>query len=157
MIKVRQATLLDLLTFAPLAQRYADEAGGHSNFPVDIEHTLQNAAITVQQEDGCLLLAYSDNEPVGLLWGWSHPLPWSKAKLAYDTILYVVPEKRKSAVGVRLMKAWEEWAKEQGAVEVQISIASGIHEEETCRFYERMGYSYIGQQFRKELSNGIDT
>ncbi|QHB42712.1 hypothetical protein [Vibrio phage VP-HS15] len=151
MIKVRQATLLDLLAFAPLAHQYAEEAAKHNNFPVDIEHTMQNAAITVQNEDGCLLLAYDDNEPVGLLWGWCHALPWSKARLAFDTILYVVPEKRKTSVGYKLMKAWEAWADARGAVEVQISIASGIHEEETEGFFKKLGYSYVGCQFRKQV------
>lgn len=151
MIKVRQATLLDLLSFAPLADKYAQEAAKHDSFPVDIEHTMQNAAISVQREDGCLLLAYDDFEPVGLLWGSCHALPWSKSKLAFDTILYVVPEKRKTSVGFKLMRAWEDWANSQGAAEVQISIASGIHEEETESFYKKMGYSYVGCQFRKQL------
>lgn len=156
MIKIRQATLLDLLTFAPLAHRYADEASKHDNFPVDIEHTMQNAAITVQREDGCLLLAFDNDEPVGLMWGWCHPLPWSKSKLAFDTILYVVPEKRKTSVGYKLMKAWESWSESKGAVEVQISIASGIHEEESCKFYEKLGYSYVGCQFRKQTKGAAN-
>lgn len=150
MIKIRQATLLDLLTFAPLGIRYAEEAEGHDNFPIDLEHTMQQAAVTIMSDSGCFLLAYDDNNPVGFIWGHSRSLPWSKAKLAFDSILYVVPEKRKSSVGYKLMKAWESWAKESGAVEVQISIASGIHEEESCNFFKKLGYSYIGQQYRKE-------
>lgn len=150
MIKIRQATLLDLLTFAPLGIRYSEEAEGHNNFPVNIEHMMKNAAMTIQSESGCLLLAYDDSEPVGLLWGHSRSLPWSEAKLAFDSILYVIPEKRKTSVGYRLMKEWEAWAKQSGAVEVQISIASGIHEEQSCNFYKKLGYSYIGQQYRKE-------
>lgn len=154
MIKTRQATLLDLLVLAPLAHRYANEAGKHSNFPVDLEHTLQNAAKTIQREDGCFLVAFDGNEPVGFIWGFCTALPWSKAKLAYDTILYVVPEKRKTRVGFKLMQGWYGWAKEQGAVEVQISIASGIHEEETENFFKKLGYSPVGSQFRMEVQHG---
>lgn len=151
-IKIRQATLLDLLAFAPLAVMYSEEAYKHENFPLDIEHTLMNAAITIQSDNGCLLVAYDGDEPVGLIWGSAHSMPWSLSIIAYDTILYVVPEKRKnwSAVGFKLMLAWEAWAKEQGAAEVQISIASGIHEEESIKFFEKLGYSSIGTQFRKE-------
>lgn len=151
MIKVRQATLLDLLLLAPLAERYASEAQGHSNFPLDLEFCLQNAAATIMNDSGCLLVAFDGNTAVGLLWGHASPLPWSKAQLAFDSILYVVPEKRKSFVGYRLMQAWEQWAKSRGAVEAQISIASGIHEEATLSFYKRLGYKYIGQQLRKEI------
>ena len=148
---VRQATLLDLLIITPLGSRYTEEALGHKNYPLDIDACIHNAASTILSDNGCFLLAFDDNKnPVGFLWGHAHALPWSKAKLAFDTILYVIPEKRKSSAGYKLMKSWEEWAKEKDAVEVQISIASGIHEDETTSFYKRLGYSYIGKQFRKE-------
>ncbi|AHN84654.1 putative acetyltransferase (endogenous virus) [Gutovirus Vc1] len=147
---VRQATLLDLLSLAPLGQLYAEEAQGHQNYPFDLEHCLSNAALTIVDEDGCFLVAFDGDDPVGFLWGSARVLPWSKAKLAFDTILYVKPEKRKSSVGYKLMRAWEEWAKEHNAVEVQISIASGIHEEQSISFFKKLGYSYIGQQLRKE-------
>lgn len=150
MIKVRQATLLDLLTLAHLGERYGSEAKKHSNFPVNIEHTLKQAAMTIQREDGCFLVSYDGDTPVGFMWGWVVTLPWSESKLAIDNVLYVVPEYRKTSVGYRLMQAWEKWAKDSGAAEVQISVASGIHEEETASFYKRLGYSLTGTQYRKE-------
>lgn len=150
-LTVRTATLLDLLLLAPLAERYAEEAQKHENFPIDMEHLVGQAAAATLSEDSCILICFKGKEPIGLLWGHCSSLPWSKSKLAYDTILYVTPETRKkSKAGYLLMKAWNEWAAESGASEVQISIASGIHEEETIRFYKRMGYSLIGSQYRKE-------
>lgn len=149
-IKIRQAMLLDLLTLAPLAQLYAEEAEGHDNFAFDLDTALSSTAVTIADPNGCFLLAYKDKEPVGFLWGHAHNLPWSKNKLAYDTILYVKPSSRKTSVAYRLMKEWEAWAKEKDAVEVQISIASGIHESSSVSFFKKLGYSYIGQQFRKE-------
>ncbi len=155
MIKIRQATLLDLLSLASLGRQYADEAQGHSHYPFDLEHCMKNAAVTILDSDGCFLVAFDGQEPVGLLWGFARSLPWSKSRLAYDTILYVVPHKRKTAAGLRLMLAWEEWAISRDAVQVQISIASGIHEEQSIGFFKKLGYSYIGQQFRKEIDYGI--
>ena len=147
---IRQATLLDLLTIAPLAERYAREAQGHQNFPFNLEVAMQNAALTIVDDSGCFLVVYDNLKPVGFLWGSARSLPWSEGKLAFDTILYVVPEKRKTSVGFKLMRAWEKWAKEHNAVEVQISIASGIHEDSSVSFFKKLGYHYIGQQYRKE-------
>ena len=147
---VRQATLLDLLSLAPLADLYAQEAKGHDEFTVDLEHCLSNAAMTIMSDDGCFLVAYEGNQPVGFLWGYAMSMPWSKKKVAFDNLLYTIPAKRNGKAGVMLMKEWESWAKERGAVAVQISIASGIHEEKTISFYKKMGYSYIGTQLRKE-------
>ena len=152
---IRQATLLDLLTLAPLAVSYGDEALGHDSFPFDLEHCLSNMATSILDDESCLLIAVHDGKPLGCIWGSARALPWSKAKLAFDTILYVIPEKRKTSVGYKLMQAWEQWATEHDAVEVQISIASGIHEDSSVSFFKKLGYHYIGQQFRKEVTHGI--
>jgi len=120
----------------------------------NLEVALTNAASTIVDDSGCFLVAYDNLKPVGFLWGCARALPWSKEKLAFDTILYVIPEKRKTSVGYKLMNSWEEWAREHNAVEVQISIASGIHEDSSVTFFKKMGYHYIGQQYRKEINYG---
>lgn len=149
-MKVRQATMLDLINLAPLGIEYAQEAKGHGSFEFDLETALRNAGTTLLGDTGCIQLVHSGSSLAGFLWGHASSLPWSKSILAYDTILYVKPEHRGSKAAYLLMKAWEEWAKSKGAAEVQISIASGIHEEKSISFFKKLGYSYIGQQFRKE-------
>jgi len=150
-MKVRQATLLDLLLITPLAELYVKEAKQHDQYTFDLQTSLHNASSTIMSEDGCFLVAIDKGLVVGFLWGHAANLPWSRKILAFDTILYVRPDKRKySSAGYKLMKHWEQWAKERGAEEVQISIASGIHEEDTLKFYKKLGYHYIGTQLRKE-------
>lgn len=150
-ITIRKATLLDLLAFVPLGESYHGEAQKHGNFPLSLDQTLQNAATAIMREESVILLAFSDADPAGFLWGGCYALPWSDKKLAMDTLLYVKPEHRGTRVSFLLMQAWERWAKESGAVEVQISVASGIHEDKTIQFYERLGYKQIGTQYRKEV------
>lgn len=151
MIHTRQATLLDMLLIAPLSVRYAEEADTKSN-PVQQDYALQSAAQTIMMEDGCLLLVFDDNKLVGFLWGFCCPLPWNPAKMAMDTILYVEPEYRGSRAAYKLVQGWEAWAKEKGATHVQLSVASGIHEEQTAEFYQRLGYSHVGTEYRKEVT-----
>ena len=40
----------------------------------------------------------------------------------------------------RLVYAFEEWAKEQGASELSLGVSTGVQTEVTVRMYERMGY-----------------
>lgn len=146
----RQATLLDMLLIAPLASRYAQEANT-KGFPVELDYSLQQAALTVMNDDGCFLIVFDGSEAVGFLWGFCCQLPWNPTKLAMDTLLYVEPQYRGSRAGYMLVRAWESWAQERGAKAVQLSVASGIHEEKTGEFYQRMGYTHIGTEYRKEL------
>lgn len=151
MIHVRAATLLDILLIAPLADRYSKEADT-KGYPVELDYSLQQAAHTIMMEGGVLLMVFDDQRAIGFLWGFCCPLPWNPAKLAMDTLLYVEPEYRGSRAAYKLVKEWELWARMQGATCAQLSVASGIHEEKTGEFYQRMGYNHIGTQYRKELT-----
>ncbi|AWD90613.1 aminoglycoside acetyltransferase [Pseudomonas phage Njord] len=151
MMKVRQATLLDMLIIAPLAANYAAEVKTHSEYPVILDYSLEQAAKTILM-GGCFLIVFDNHKPVGFLWGFCCAMPWNPAKLAMDTLLYVEPDYRGSRAGYKLVMAWEAWAREQGATSVQLSVASGIHEERTASFYQRMGYTHIGTEYRKELT-----
>lgn len=148
---VRECTVLDLLALSDLAMKYSYEAQKHDNFPVDFEYMVSTAAKATLSDNSVILACFRGNDIIGMLWGYIGRLPWSKNTLAFDAILYVTPEYRGTKAGYLLMKGWEGWAKDKGAVAVQISVASGIHEEQTGEFYEKLGFSPIGRQYRKEL------
>ncbi|ARB11249.1 hypothetical protein [Marinomonas phage CPP1m] len=147
---VRPATVMDILSLVSLADKYSSEVKNHDLFPVDFERLILQASASTLCDTSVILTCFKGKEPIGLLWGHMSKLPWSETPLAFDSILYVLPENRGSRAGLLLMEAWEDWAKEKGAAAVQISIASGIKEEATKRFFGKLGYSYIGSQYRKE-------
>jgi len=59
---------------------------------------------------------------------------------ATDLALYVIPEDRGRSVGVRLIKAFERWAKESGAKEISLGISTDVEQERTAAIYEKLGY-----------------
>ena len=148
---IRPMCELDIPKLASLGIDYAKEANNHDVFKYDIDTAMLNLAISIIDPDSCIFVAVKENEVIGFLWGLVSPLPWSTGKLAVDNILYVVPCCRGEIHGVRLIRAYEQWAKTKNASQVSISIASSITEDRTCNLYERLGYSYIGSQFRKDI------
>lgn len=150
-MKTRRANLLDIITIAPLAVDYSKEAQKHDEFPFDLEYSMNQIATSMLNGGAVFLVFDSSNEVVGLLWGFCSYMPWCKRKIASDVILYVKPEYRGTRAAYDLCRAYEQWAIDEGAVAIQLSIASGIHEEVTGRFYTRLGYNMIGTQYRKEL------
>lgn len=59
---------------------------------------------------------------------------------ACDIGVFVLPEFRGGSCFVRLVKTFENWAKEKGAQEIQLGVSTGVHPEQTVRMYERLGY-----------------
>jgi|TARA_R100000479_G_C6303986_1_gene171394 GNAT superfamily N-acetyltransferase len=92
-----------------------------------------------------------DIQVVGMIVGFVAPHYFTQATIAADLLCYVTPEKRGGTYGFRLIKAFEQWAYEQGASMVTLGITTGINTERTARLYEKLGYKQSGLILRKEL------
>lgn len=150
---VRQATEWDLPAVIQLSLAYAEEADHHDNFTFDPELAALHGITAVRDPNSCFLVSVYEGKVVGFLWAILTTLPWSRTPIALDNILYVSPDYR-GKQGMYLIRAYEKWAQECGAVEVNVSIASGITNERTESLYERLGYTKVGTSYRKEIPNG---
>ena len=79
--------------------------------------------------------------------------PFSGEKFVADLGVYVAPEHRGSGLASQLVRVLEAWAREEGAVEVQLGISSQIHAERTGKLYERLGYQQTGLVFTKHIGS----
>jgi GNAT superfamily N-acetyltransferase len=64
----------------------------------------------------------------------------------------VLPESRMGGYGVRLLKAFEQWAANRKVVEIGLGINSGVDLERLARFAVRMGYQKVGENYVKGAS-----
>ena len=149
---LREANHLDCLVLAQMGWDYHAEVGNHTSVPY-CEKTSLLRTLQAVDDPNQLLLVYDKEGIKGFIWAIVGPmLPWSPEPVAMDFILYVVPGARGSMIGFRLISYYQDWAFSKGAREVRISVASGINEERTSAFYERMGFLPTGKQFNKEAT-----
>jgi len=94
-------------------------------------------------------LVAEDYGLVGFMVAFCGPPVFSTEPVASHHIFYVVPERRGSFAAVRLIKGYEAWAEENGAIAVEIAVDTGLFPERTGKFYERLGYDYMGGKYRK--------
>lgn len=64
----------------------------------------------------------------------------------------VLPEARMGGYGVRLLKAFEQWAKNRKVVEINFGINSGGEYEVVGRFARKMGYAKVGENYVRCLA-----
>lgn len=148
---IREACLLDLPRIGQLGKEYIDEVGFDTRFPLDLDYANLLFAMYINRRDSLVLVAVHKKRVVGFFMGAVATFPWSQAPIGMDNLLYIQPEYRGLAHGVRLIKRYEAWAREVGCKEAQLSTASGIEVERTCDLFERLGYTQTGIQFMKEL------
>lgn len=77
--------------------------------------------------------------------------PFSGELFVADLAVYVAPEHRGSGLAKRLIGVLESWAREEGAVEVQLGISSRISVPRTAALYRSLGYSETAVVMGKRL------
>lgn len=71
--------------------------------------------------------------------------------IANDLALFVRPDKRGVIASKLLIGEFRQWAREQGAKELALSITTGVHPERTARLFEHCGVPQIGTVHRVEV------
>jgi len=150
---IRNATPLDALRVLSLAEAYVNEAGEYAGLSYDSELAIGNMLSAIQDDRHLFILSVNTKgEVIGMLWAVCvAALPWSPSKVAMDQIVYLLPEYRGTRYGLELLLSYDRWAEENDAAEIRLSIASGLHENKTGKLYEKLGYSYLGSQYRRKL------
>lgn len=97
---------------------------------------------TVLTDDRYLaLVAEVDGKVVGLLVGYVVPHWFGHDLTSGDLAVYVTPAHRKGMIGVKLVKAYTEWALSNGVKEPMLGVSAGITPERIGALYQRLGYT----------------
>lgn len=91
-----------------------------------------------------VMVAEKDGEIIGGFIGAVMPHYASDDLVAYDFALFLHPDHRGGMAGVKLVKAYRDWALAHGARMISMGVNTGIHAEQTGKMFERIGFELIG-------------
>jgi GNAT superfamily N-acetyltransferase len=104
-------------------------------------------------QHGVLLVAEQDGEIAGMLFGivsglWFAPRTLWASELAW----WVEPAARGGTAGIRLVTAFQDWAREQGAKVVAMSSLHLDHDNRVSNVLQRMGFSPSEHTYIKRIA-----
>lgn len=99
----------------------------------------------------CFKMAEHDGEMIGIFVGVLFPHFFGNDIVCQDLILFVKEEHRGGTAALRLIKAYEQWGRENGVKEIQIGVSTGVHPERTAKLFEKMGFGDKAIYFRKRI------
>ncbi|MDX2694800.1 GNAT family N-acetyltransferase [Streptomyces ipomoeae] len=139
-VMVRRARAEDVPGIVDSSSRLFAEDGGPRDTSLNVDWPKQHGAeaFTAALQDPARLVpaALYDREVVGHLSGSiSGPSAMRPVVSATLMALYVRPEHRRGRVGARLVEAFLEWAREQGAAQAEVT--ASVVNVDGIRFYER--------------------
>lgn len=110
---------------------------------------LRNWSAILKERRGIFLGAFEDEKFTGGLGAVLCPDLNNGQLLAVECFWYVLPEYR--GHGLRLLRAFERWAKEAGVRRVAMIHLMSLHPEAMRQLYERLGYRAVEINYIKEL------
>ncbi len=137
MIAIRRARAQDAPALAGLTTQLS--------YPVDADELAARLARVLDDSNAALLVA-TDGADLPL--GWIHVYLKQVLERPMSVLIggLVVDERhRSSGIGLQLLKAGEEWAREQGVT--SMTLYSRQTRTRAHRFYERHGYRIAKQSF----------
>ncbi len=67
----------------------------------------------------------------------------------------VLPDKRMSGAGLKLLTAFRKWAENRGAFELSVGVNSGIDMDKMDRFFKRLGFEQTGGNYSMVIRNDM--
>jgi len=79
---------------------------------------------------------------------------WVDAMIGVNQMVYVREGSRSSKAGLSLIKAYTDWATQQGADVLSFSVYAGINNAAVGRALQKLNYSDAGGVYKKEVQHG---
>jgi GNAT superfamily N-acetyltransferase len=150
-VSIRFANINDLPVMVEIASRM-HSLTRFKSYPFNAQKIADSMAALIRHDKGryaVFVAENSDKKIVGGLIGVMEQQIFSDAFTASIMHIDVVPEARMGGYGVRLIKAFEQWAKNRDAFEICFGVNSGTGDE-LQTLIERLGYQFVGGNFVKE-------
>lgn len=93
----------------------------------------------IESDDGFLMMAERDGRPIAVMAATAMEHWMSSDRIACDFGLFIDPAHRGGMLAARFVRAYREWQRERGVVDAFLGISTGVHVEQTARFYKTLG------------------
>lgn len=144
---IRKARPEDKFDFILLCKMFSKES--KYPFKLDLEKLYNSFDEAINRDDFCVFVYEVDGSLEGMLVGASVAPLFSKDKVATELAWYMNVEHRDGKAALRLLKAYEDWAKKaecKFVTMIDIDTLEDLHS-----LYERKGYTLTEKTYVKEI------
>lgn len=144
MAKVRRAGAADLSILVEMGRALHAESPRYRGMRYDpdkVRRLARELTGNLLAELGAVFVAEEAGEVVGVAAVVAAERWFGPDRYVTDLTMYVKPEHRGGSAFVKLVKALEDWAAQQGVQDIDLGVSTDVHTDRTVRAYERLGYT----------------
>ena len=139
MTEIRYATNEDVPILMEMIQEAHKESPRYSRLSFNFHKVLELFYSLIVNDPGFAIVAERDGQIIGFMIGFCAPYWGSDDLVASDILVYITPKYRGGSSAKKMVEAFIAWAKEKGAILIQLGVSTGIHTERTVSLYESLG------------------
>lgn len=143
----RHLPLAEIDSLLPLSREFYASSRFLGDF--DIEKFRGIWTQLLNSNMGVIFVVEEGSEPVGVIGGFVHAELYSGKVVAEEMFWFASPTKR--GVGVKLYRAFENWARERGAETLQMVHLMDSMPDKLESFYTHMGFEPVEMRYSKRL------
>jgi hypothetical protein len=139
---IRPATIADIDPIVEMARPFLDYSMFADHTQINDDDLIQ--ALCNLLDNGIILVAEKDSKIIGALCGMMSQFWFSpKTKVAIELGWWIQEEHRSGMSAVRLLNAFEDWAKNMGASVVSLSDLRVADDYPAGKLFNKLGYSVV--------------
>jgi GNAT superfamily N-acetyltransferase len=146
---LRTATVEDLPRLSVLATEFYSQSKMLKVF--DINRFVSLWTVLIKNGSGVIFLLECAGDIIGTLGAVSHPETYSEALIAQEFFLFIAKDSRGGFGLLKLLRAFENWARERGCSEIRIAHLQDLQPAELGNLYMRMGFQRVETSYSKSL------
>ena len=146
-------TVTELLTdehvndIVAMGKVFVAENGAHLQYDEgEVRNTCRLVMSDMDREYLNIFLVYRDHEPLGFIYASCGKYLFNKQRYAQQELLFIRPTYRGTRAFLKLIKAFEEWARLRSSVEIWMGAA---HSKSLSNILPRIGYPEVGTYHKK--------
>ena len=149
-MRVRTAKLPDVPALVALGQEFIKEAPNYQKRPYMADKAAEHFTHLING-GGVIFIVEQDQEIMGGFAGRVGGDWFNKTKIAFDDVMYVKPEFRKTRAAYVLIQTFIGWAAAMGVNRIQCGTTTGVESRACIRLYEHFGFTQYGTVLDMEL------
>ena len=149
---IREATLQDLGNVFNISKRLYLHSANHIRiYEWDDDTALDTLREFITSKHSTILIDEKDGDLRGFIMAQLTTPYAGISIIANDIAFFVSPEFQGGNTALRLIRAYEKWAKQAGATHIELGVSSGVDTERALSMYSYLGYAPSSVTYIKEL------
>jgi GNAT superfamily N-acetyltransferase len=111
---------------------------------LDFPHFCQSWGKLIELDMAAIIVYVDDQQrTLGIIGGTCTKCLMTGDMIAQESFWWVHPSKRRSPVGIKLLRQWEGWGEDRGAKRIYVGNLAAVNHEMMHTLYSKLGYQLL--------------